>query len=511
MPNGGSNAGKVIARRQIQIWQNGATNLRVRRLYDERRRLAAGEWRRADGSRTIYRRGIRPQTITDNDRPFTLEDLWRIEPSAQNFITLVGRIEAATVTEQPDIYLLNYEGSTPKPAQYVGNASQGTQVRVLKTTLTLRKSDLRAIDQTMLVEVEGDNPQLREFHFHESVFEGHPAEKVQPRTFEPEPELLGPIAHRNATARIEEAPSQPLTSTPATGPALGAAELAAIEIEVLHLLDQIGANLGEQVSVARMPDKTLNVEALVDTNERKEEIRRALQPVSANPAVKLKVQTFSEALAQRQAAPPRRIGVGEIEILGSKIPVYDDLRRYFGALGRASEGDAAVRRFADRILDLSSQAMSHIWALQRLAQKFSPQELAALTPEARAKWLTMISGHARHFEKATEMLRSDLEPVFFAAAPRNSAASGAKDKVEADLKGADDAGLIIAINRLFELATVQDQEIHSAFTLSNESGSSLGVKAPLFRYRLRRAEALADYIGEASRQSAEDAKLKTLQ
>jgi hypothetical protein len=382
---------------------------------------------------------------------------------------------------------------------------------VLKTTLTLRKSDLRAIDQTMLVEVEGDNPQLREFHFHESGFEGHPAEKVQPRTFEPEPELLGPIAHRNATARIEEAPSQPLTSTPATGSALGAAELAAIEIEVLHLLDQIGANLGEQVSVARMPDKTLNVEALVDTNERKEEIRRALQPVSANPAVKLKVQTFSEALAQRQAAPPRRIGVGEIEILGSKIPVYDDLRRYFGALGRASEGDAAVRRFADRILDLSSQAMSHIWALQRLAQKFSPQELAALTPEARAKWLTMISGHARHFEKAIKILRSDLEPIFFAAAPRNSAANGAKDKVEADLKGADDAGLIIAINRLFELATVQDQEIHSAFTLSNESGSSLGVKAPLFRYRLRRAEALADYIGEASRQSAEDAKLKTLQ
>ncbi|MBO0861021.1 MAG: hypothetical protein J2P21_21565, partial [Chloracidobacterium sp.] len=186
IPNGGSNA--VIARRQIEIWHVGATRLRVRRLYDERRRLTAGEWRRADGSLTIYRRGIRPQTMADNNHPFTLEDLWRIEPSAQNFITLVGRVEAATVAEQPDIYLLNYEDSTSKPARSLGIASEGTQLRVLRITLTLRKSDLRAIDQMMLVDVGGDNPQLREFHFHESGFEGHPAEKVQPETFEPEPE-----------------------------------------------------------------------------------------------------------------------------------------------------------------------------------------------------------------------------------------------------------------------------------------------------------------------------------
>jgi RNA polymerase sigma factor (sigma-70 family) len=510
--------GKIIARRKIQIWQSGATRLRVRRLYDERQRLTAGEWKRADGSRTIYRRGTRPQTGASIDRPLTPEDLWQIEPSARDFMSLVGRPEETTVAEQHDIYLLNYEDPAPKPARSLESPSQRTQVRVLKATLALRKSDLRAIDQTLLVDVGRDNPQLREVHFHESGYEGLPAEKVQPETFEPEPELIGPIARRSVPGRIIEVAPQSLRSAITTRSVLSAAELAAIEVDVLHLLDQVGANLGEQVSLARLPDGVLRVEALLDTDERKEEILRALQPVSANPAVRLKVQTFSEALAQQQATAPRRIGVGEIEILGSQIPAYDDVRRYLAASSQTSEGlegDAGIRRFADRILDLSSKAMSHVWALKRLGQNFPPQELAALTPEARAKWLTMISGHAYHFGRNAKSLCSGLAPIFFPTVPCDGTDVSSKGEVEdendVDIEVTDDASLTGAINRLFELAAVQDQEIRSAFTRSNESGPAFSVKAPNFRHRLRRAERLATYISEVSRQSARNATLKTQQ
>jgi hypothetical protein len=242
--------------------------------------------------------------------------------------------------------------------------------------------------------------------------------------------------------------------------------------------------------------------------------------VSANPAITLKIQTFSEALAQQQATPPRRIGIGEIDILGNQIPAYDDLHRYFAASGQASERlegsrgsavDAAIRRFADRILSLSSQAMSHVWALKRLGQDFSPQELSELTPEARAKWLTMIGGHAYYFGRTTRSLCSNLEPIFFSAVPCAGTDVNAKDEIEVEMKVTNDASLIDAINRLFELAAVQDQEIRSAFTRSNESGPSLNIKAPNFPHRLRRAERLATYIDEVSRQSARNATLKIQQ
>src|SRR5207253_6291200 len=122
------------------------------------------------------------------------------------------------------------------------------------------------------------------------------------------------------------------------------------------------------------------------------EILRELQPVMNNPAVKVDVQTVSEAL-RRQSQPRQSAGqvtVQPPESTANTVPVEDELRRYLAAKGlKGAQIDDEVRRFSNRMLDQSREAMAHAWALKRLADRFSSEQLAALDTDARNKWLSI--------------------------------------------------------------------------------------------------------------------------
>ncbi|HKX26689.1 MAG TPA: hypothetical protein VJ302_03255, partial [Blastocatellia bacterium] len=60
--------------------------------------------------------------------------------------------------------------------------------------------------------------------------------------------------------------------------------------------------------------------------------------------------------------------------------------------------------------------------------------------------------------------------------------------------------LLPALERMFELASAQNQVLQSSFSLSSESATTADVKAPQFWRSLKRAEKLAARIQEASRQ-----------
>ena len=87
---------------------------------------------------------------------------------------------------------------------------------------------------------------------------------------------------------------------PVTQPLTPASASADLEVEVLRLLHEARADLGEQISATIGADGLLHVTGIVDTAERKAEIMRALQPVMNHPAVRIEIQTVADALAQQQ-------------------------------------------------------------------------------------------------------------------------------------------------------------------------------------------------------------------
>ena len=249
-------AGSAIgARHRIEIWQHHANRNTARRLYDEANHLIAGAWQKPDGSRTVFHHGEKPRSETALTAPadllLSLEDVWQLEPSAQSFRALLDDVAAVAVEERSSSYVLTYE------KQRTTGAS-----RLLKATLTLSKSDLRAIEQTLLVQRGNE---LREYRFVEASSELLPVPAVAPSVFEIEPELNGGAAepgspgawaHRDFTAG--RVPPSRSTSTPP-------AASAELEVDVAYLLNRAKADRNEQVALTRSAGGSLRVEGIVDT------------------------------------------------------------------------------------------------------------------------------------------------------------------------------------------------------------------------------------------------------
>ncbi|HEV2763750.1 MAG TPA: hypothetical protein VGV38_12285, partial [Pyrinomonadaceae bacterium] len=390
--------GRQHTRRRVEIWQSARRGLRVLRVYDEQDRLLAGEWARADGTSTVYRAGLAPQDATNattQGPPATdtsdaardsqtvkaalaAGDFWRLEPSARNFGALVGDTSRLNVEEGVGSYVLSYRddaaGATSDDATSAVS-NDVTTVSLVAATLRLSKADLRATEQTLVVR---RGAETRELRFVESGFERRRAEEVAPRVFEPEPALLGAAGAAGETNKTtfepESRPAEGTTAQPSSS-STGATPVAAsaeLEIEVTYLLNQIKADLGEQVGLTRTTGGILRVEALVESEGRKQEILRALGPVLNNPSVVVEVSTVAEA-ARRERRQNEPSDVREVEVEDGRFAAEAELRKYFSA---RLVGEARIRqemeRFAARAMGRSRQALLHANALRRLASRFTP-------------------------------------------------------------------------------------------------------------------------------------------
>lgn len=469
-----STEGAVVSRRKIEIWQNHPRGDRAQRLYDENNRLVSGAWQTANGARTVYHHGVplythAPPPTTDN-LLLNPEDIWQLEPSAKVFSALIGEAAGAEVEQKSTSYVITYTRERAIGAS-----------RLLKATLTLSRSDLHPIEQTLIVERGGE---LREYRFVEASFERLPAKNVAPAVFEVEPELLGGAGGAGIPGRAH----QKLTSTlvpPSLMNSAPASASAELEVDVAYLLNQAKADRNEQIILSRTKSGLLVVEGVVDTQERRQALLSALAPVSNNPAVKIQIRTVAEAT--RALHQEGSVTVLDAEETANTVAVDSELRNYFSKGNKgasATDGiDEAVRSFSSRMVNRAYRTLFHAIELKRLVKRFANVDMRTVTPDARAKWLEMLRQHATAFERESGLLRQEIQPVFFA---------GESSNVNDDTDISSDVELGRAVERLHSLALSNNQAIRSAFTISSQSSSA--IKSSQFWRSLAGAEKLAGRI-----------------
>jgi RNA polymerase sigma factor (sigma-70 family) len=465
--------GAVVSRRRIEIWQNHATGDRAQRLYDESNQLVAGTWQKADGVRVVYQYGSKAQSQAAPSAPadllLSLDNVWQLDPSARVFNDLIVEPSVVKVERRSATYVLTYDKERAIGAS-----------RLLKASLTLNQSDLRPIEQTLLVQRGGD---LREYRSAETSFELVPSKDVSKAVFDVEPELIGGArpasetgswAHRDLTSsRIP-----PLTS--ASTPAVASAEL---EVDVAYLLNQAKADRNEQVALTRSAGGSLRVEGIVETEQRKSELLRALAPVSQNPAVTINIRSVDEAL--QRPSGQSVISIHQAEATANSVAVDRELREYFSNSGSIAAGDLdeAVRSFSSRTVKRAYDALFHAVALKQLINRFANVDMRTVAPDARAKWLAMVREQAAAFERETALLRQELHPIFFTGAESNTL-----DHLPID----DDEELAAAVDKLHRLALANNEAVRTAFTISSRS-SSAGLKGSFWRLSAN-AQGLAQRI-----------------
>lgn len=508
--------GTAVVTRKIEIWESGGRGTKVRRIYDDKNRVIAGEWTNKNGGREVYRSRRLGLAASNRGLGSSREpEVWQVEPSARDFTALVVNSGRSALEENGGDYVITYSAAVP------GNRGVG----LIKASLTVRRADLHATALTWVVHTRSDLQAGRgetdsrsrglsdpasavawggltvEYRLTEAEYEDYDPEAVAPAVFEPEPELLeaaaGPVGREPAS--LGRVPLSGLDrATPATDD---------LEVEAFYLLNTVQADLGEQVTISREVNDRLLVEAVVDSDIRKNEILRALEPLKGRRSVRFDIKSAAEALAKMESARGR--GAPEplstaishsVEISNERIAAYDDLLRYFT---RQSSNDSAtastrgrdieeqITQFADRMLERSRRALLHAGALKRLIERFASDETrTSLTAESRSRYAIMINQHASSYQGEVRMLREGLDSVFFRGAFSN-ATGQARDE-----SGSDKAGGLAAAKRLLELSYEHDEVIRSSFALSSDQArnSAIRIRSGQFQSSLRRTERLASSI-----------------
>lgn len=325
---------------------------------------------------------------------------------------------------------------------------------------------------------------MSEFHFKDIRVEERQGSDVSPAIFLPELDLS--LAEKPLTRILV-----PLTEisdrvvVPAGESGNGDSPIsianASLEVEVIDLLNNAGAFMGEQISVQRTASGQIQVNALVETDKRKAELINALATVRNNPAIKINIETVAEAQereAKRKRTPGGVTSVDMVQAMDNASPVYEDLRKRFT--------EAEARGYADRILRRGAQARRHALAMKQLSDRFSIADLASLNAAERAKWIGLLRGHAERFLGETAALERELQTVF------PDLGGGAAQGVP----GSDNE-LQASVRRLYELAVATDEDLRRAFAVFTNASSSAEVKTAKFWRTLDTVTAMAKAIQSA--------------
>jgi RNA polymerase sigma factor (sigma-70 family) len=466
--------GNLKSDQRVDVWQQKA--IAARRTYDDSGRMIAGTWTKENGSQQVFEQGVKLRDVYKRD----VKEEAGFQPTVNGFANLIDRhgVTSHVAVEQNEThYSFNFEDRKGETEQ------KGFNERLIAATLVLDRETFNPVSQTLTLQIGNET---REYRFSDIVVEQKPTAEVSSLIFFPEAELTRGATTVTKPLQIEEI-LKATKPEEATAPPPAVAATAALEVEVLERLHNIGADISEQIDVKRTANGRLFVEGLVETDKRKQEILNALAPLRSNPAVTVKVQTIEEAtreLERQKVQPKNPTDVSKVRIESNTVAADADLRQYFARSGGDTEEN--IRRFAGVAVDHSRAALYQASALNRLTNRFSADQIAGLDPAARGKLLGILKGYAATVRRETVALRNQLNPVFGGFEPPGGGGEGITS----------DADLIRSARRLFELAEANDRTVRSALRLT-EGASAAEIRSAAFRRSMTQAESLAAAIERA--------------
>ncbi|HSE20316.1 MAG TPA: RNA polymerase sigma factor [Pyrinomonadaceae bacterium] len=456
-----SSEGAVIARHRIEVWEDVAEGNQSQRLLDENANLRAARWKTRKGLSSFdEHEGLREQTAEVGNGALTAARIWHHVPSARGFMELAQQ-GVIRVHETPGSYLVTVDNST--------HQSDG----LIHASLTIRTNDLHATEQTLFVRLATET---REYRFAEISFEEKNANEVSPSIFSPDKALLRSQVDRVALAMPadhEPHSHKPVLATPQ------------LELEITYLLNQVGANQGEQVNIERLTNGTLRVQGIVDSVQRQQQILQALSLIKGNPAVTIEMAAIDKHNIARGYERTVSANAVEPAEMPDKLLVEDDLRRFVSRSAPESLINDEVRRLAARAVNRAYRSLFHAIELNSLVNRFTEAELVSMDVEARRKWLEMLHEHAAAVEREAKAFHDETGPVF--SIENDSRATDQPELIE------NHRALIAAVKRLYLLSVANQESVCSAFTISKRQRST-DVRASQFWNSLASLEALASRI-----------------
>jgi hypothetical protein len=457
----------VLFRRRIEVWHSGALGITARRVYDDSGKLVAGEWSERNDSSSVYEHGAKTEISAGAENVSKAldspEELWKYELSAKSFKGLAGADADVQADKRGDHFVIHY---APK--------YRSLATRLVSAALTVRKDDLRAIALELTVQEQANSNTQDEavtpmvYSIFESSYEQQPALEVNPQVFQADAEFLA-------------------------SPATKQSDLGAdLQIETTYLLDQVGATLGQEVTVKLGTDRKLHIEGVVETESRKAQIIKALIPVRHNPIAEINLITVAEAM-QRQRVKPSAAATTVVQAKRTSIPLFAELSQHFSdetPTDSSVDVHAKIQRLSEQVLEDSGEAMRHAWVLKRLENTLTPTEVGNLSEATHKEYLCMVATHAQEVGARNAKLRLELGSILF---PNGDSFGRAEDR-----SSPDPADLTLAMQQLFEAVFRNDVAIQSSLSVTTGQAAESTAKLQEIQTSLLQAERLSKWLSRTS-------------
>jgi hypothetical protein len=288
-----------------------------------------------------------------------------------------------------------------------------SESHIISAELIVRTRDWHPIEQRFTVEEPG---RAQEYDLVETTFQVVALNSL-PRTI---------FDEKAQTAHLRRLPSV-LRLTPSSE------DLEETEIAVEFALHRLNECLDGQVQVGRDSLGSVKVDGLVENDQRKQELTKALSII---PFAVIKIRTLEEAAAEPPAANPGtrltpllrpETAERSNEIQRNKLWIESQLERYAQQLPFADprERDRRIVQISNEAIADADAALRQAWALRRLAQNFPPERVKHFRTSSRLLLATMVEDHMSLLEGDIDRLKALADPVLssFALsgiAPKNS-------------------------------------------------------------------------------------------
>jgi len=272
---------------------------------------------------------------------------------------------------------------------------------VREASFTVRSADYHPVEEGIVLQ---DSQRIEIAELNYQVFE---LESIDLALFATPPPLLLPSLKSSANA--PPGPSE--------------ADLAESELEVRMALHSARADLGEEIEIERAGRREIVVTGLAQNAKRKEELLSALQGI---PFAESRLRTVDEAAAKQS---PDKLSGRPILVAVETTPLLDqELKARF-------PNSAERADFVDQTLSLAQAAAARSWALRRLADRYTPQEVALLSHSSRQKFETLLSDHVTSLRLDMTNLQSQLDKILPSVVNADSAINSAQNPQVDDWRG----------------------------------------------------------------------------
>jgi hypothetical protein len=199
----------------------------------------------------------------------------------------------------------------------------------------------------------------------------------------------------NEVTRSEQKASQQTASPSREGTGRARGNLDEIEVEVRYKLFAEKLDLGEDLQIGQAGNE-VSVTGIASSQERASAIALSLRGMDN---VRVRVISPETARTSRRVSDSARASSGEESQVAVGSPLAESLlSREFPPEKKAD--------FVNAWLAASENALSHAWAMKRIAERYSASEESRLNRDSAAKLREMLRAHLQEVEKSNAELDS---------------------------------------------------------------------------------------------------------